>query len=337
MNSFGRVFRISILGESHGRAVGVIVDGCPAGLKLTDDDFAADLAKRRGGRTGTTRRKEADVPSLMSGVHEGKTTGAPILVLFGNDDVDSAAYREYRHRPRPGHGDLVMLQKFGGLADWRGGGPTSARLTVAIVAAGVIARKLMPKVRFTSCVIEAGGIGDVPAAIADAARLGDSIGGVVECEVKGLPAGLGEPFFDSVESSIAHLAFSIPAVKAIEFGAGFAGARMRGNEFADAITDRKGTTRTNHSGGVNAGLTNGNPLVFRVAVRPTSGSAAELETIDLRTGRSVRLVPGGRHDRCAALRVPVILEAAAAIVIADLMLLEQKLPRIMRGRRESPR
>lgn len=337
MNSFGRVFRISILGESHGRGVGVLVDGCPAGLKLNEADFAADLARRRPGKPGTTRRRETDVPALVSGVLEGKTTGAPILVLFDNEDFDPAEYETVRHRPRPGHGDLVLRQKFGGLADWRGGGTSSGRLTVAIVAAGVIARKLMPKVLFTSSVLEAGGMQDVDAAVAEADRLADSIGGIVECQVKGLPAGLGEPFFDSVESTLAHLAFSIPAVKAIEFGAGFAGARMRGSEFADEILDRKGSTRTNRSGGVNAGITNGNPLVFRVAVRPPSSSAAQLKTIDLRTGRSVRLVPKGRHDRCAALRVPVILEAAAAIVLADLMLLEQKLPRIMRGRREIPR
>lgn len=337
MNTLGRVFRISILGESHGLGVGILVDGCPAGLKLKEDDFAADLQRRRPGQKGTSARCEQDAPRLLSGIHGGRTTGAPILVLFDNEDVDAGAYDTLRHRPRPGHGDLVVQQKFGGFADHRGGGATSGRLTVALVAAGVIARRLMPRLRFTSHVLEAGGSKDVAVAIARAEQSGDSIGGIVECEVKGLPPGLGEPFFDSAESMIAHLAFSIPAVKAIEFGAGFAGARMLGSEFADELVDRKGRTRTNHSGGINAGITNGNPLVFRVAVRPPSSSAAGLKTVDLRTGRSVRLSPGGRHDRCAALRMPVILESAAAIVLADLMLIEQRLPRVMSARRESAR
>ncbi len=337
MNSFGRLFRISVLGESHGCCVGVVVDGCPAGLRLKESDFARDLARRRPGPKGTTARRESDAPILHSGVHAGRTTGAPILILFENGDVDSLQYEAFRHRPRPGHGDLVLRRKHGGFADLRGGGTASGRLTVGLVAAGVIARRLLPEVRFSSSVLEAGGSTDVAAAVAEAERVNDSIGGVVECRVEGLPAGLGEPFFDSVESTIAHLAFSIPAVKAIEFGAGFAGARMRGSEFADALLDRGGTTRTNHSGGVNAGLSNGNPLVFRVAVRPPSSSAAELQTIDLRTGRQVRVKPSGRHDRCCALRFPVILEAVAAIGIADLMLLEHKLPRVLPVKRESSR
>jgi chorismate synthase len=337
MNSWGRLFRVSILGESHGDCVGVLVDGCPAGLSLSEADFAGELARRRPGERGTTRRREGDVPRLLSGVHRGKTTGAPLLILFGNEDIDAAPYSALRHRPRPGHGDLVMLQKFGGFADGRGGGTTSARLTVAMVAAGVVARRVLPRVRFSSRVMEAGGRTDIEAAVAEAERAGDSLGGIVECQVKGLPAGLGEPFFDSVEAAVAHLAFSIPGVKGIEFGAGFAGARLPGSGFADEILDRAGKTRTNNAGGINAGITNGNALVFRVAVRAPSSSALVLKTIDLRTGRSVKMAPRGRHDRCTALRLPVILEAAAAIVLADLMLLEQKVPRVAGGRRKSAR
>ena len=264
---------------------------------------------------------------------EGRTTGAPILVSFENADVDSSAYRELRHRPRPGHADLVARHKFGGFADWRGGGHFSGRLTVALVAAGVIAKKVLPKVRFAARVLEVGGDPDLEAAIARAEHEQDSIGGVVELRVDGLAAGLGEPFFDSAESVLAHAALAIPGVKAIEFGAGFACARMRGSEYADAILDRAGRTATNHAGGVNGGITNGNPLCLRVAVRPPSSSAAELSTVDLRRGRPVRMVPRGRHDRCVALRVPVCLEAAAAIALADLALVAQEASRVSRGRK----
>ncbi|MBI5544721.1 MAG: chorismate synthase [Deltaproteobacteria bacterium] len=337
MNSLGRLFRVSIFGESHGPSIGALVDGCPAGLALEEADFAADLARRRSGARGTTPRRERDLPRLLSGVFQGRTTGAPLLVAFNNEDTDSSSYREVVHRPRPGHADLVAHQKHGGFADWRGSGHFSGRLTVALVAAGVIAKKTMPKVRISARVIEAGGQGDVEKALAEAERAQDSIGGVVECQVEGLPAGLGEPFFDSAESLLAHAAFSIPAVKAVEFGAGHGVARMRGSEYADAILNARGRTATHHAGGINGGLTNGNRLVVRVAVRPPSSSASELSTVDLRSGKRVRMVPKGRHDRCVALRVPVVLEAAVAMVLADLMVLEQRTPRVPRGRRGSKR
>lgn len=330
MNSFGRLFRVALYGESHGPGVGALVDGCPAGIALAEDDFEPDLARRRAGAKGTTPRRERDLPRLVSGVLQGRTTGAPLHVAFQNEDVDSSSYRELRHRPRPGHADLVGQQKFGGFADWRGGGHFSARLTVALVAAGVIAKKVLPDVTFVTKIVEAGGRKDVARAVALAEKANDSIGGVVECRVEGLPPGLGEPFFDSAESLLAHAALAIPAVKAVEFGVGFSCARMTGSEYADAIVDRGGRTLTNNSGGINGGLTNGNPLVVRVAVRPPSSSAAELATVDLRTGRAVRMIPRGRHDRCVALRVPVVLEAAAAIVLADLLLLEQRAPRVVR-------
>jgi len=333
VNTFGRLFRVSILGESHGPGIGVVIDGCPAGLALAPEDFEPDLARRRAGARGTTPRKEKDLPALLSGILEGRTTGAPLLVHFANENTDSSSYLEYRTRPRPGHGDLVGQQKHGGFADWRGGGHFSARLTVGLVAAGVVAKRLMKSVRISARILEIGGEADPAKALEAAERAHDSIGGVVECRVEGLPPGLGEPFFDSAEAVLAHLAFSIPAIKGVEFGAGFAAARMRGSELADAIVDRMGRTATNHAGGINGGLTNGNALVFRVAVRPPSTSARELRTIDLKSGKRVKLTPKGRHDRCVALRVPVVLEAATAIGLADLMMLEQRIPRVVKAGR----
>ncbi|MGC4113218.1 MAG: chorismate synthase [Myxococcales bacterium] len=334
MNTFGRLFRVSILGESHGPGIAVLIDGCPAGLSLSAEDFEPDLARRRAGARGTTPRTEKDLPQLGTGLLDGRTTGAPLLIAFPNENVDSSSYRELRERPRPGHGDLVGQQKFGGFADWRGGGTFSARLTVALVAAGVVAKKLLKGVRISARIVEVGGRMTIDKALDAAEKAQDSIGGIVECQVDGLPPGLGEPFFDSAESVLAHLAFAIPAIKGVEFGAGFAAARMMGSELADAIVDKKGKTATNHAGGINGGLSNGNPLVFRVAVRPPSSSAKVLKTVDLKSGKRVELTPKGRHDRCVALRVPVVLEAATAIGLADLMMLEQRTPRVVKAGRK---
>lgn len=323
MNSFGRVFRVSIFGESHGPAVGVIVDGCPPGVALSVADFSADLERRKGGAAGTTARGEPDLPLLESGVFDGRTTGAPIVIRFENKDVDSTAYDAIRHTPRPGHADFAAHVKSGGTNDFRGGGPFSGRLTAGLVAAGVIAKKVIAPARPGASLIETGGSTDVQRSVTAAAAEGDSVGGVVECRVTGLRIGLGEPFFDSAESVISHIAFAIPGVKAIEFGAGFAGAGMRGSAFNDPILDLSGKTATNNAGGLNGGLTNGNDVVFRVAVRPTSSIAKPQDTIDLRSGRKTTIEVKGRHDACIAVRVPVILEAAAAIAFADLSLLSR--------------
>lgn len=328
MNSFGRQFRVSILGESHGHGIGAAIDGCPAGVPLVPGDFEPDLARRRPGAKGTTPRREADVPRLLSGVFEGRTTGAPLLVWFDNADVRSSAYDKLRSTPRPGHADLVARQKFGGFNDYRGGGHFSGRLTAALVAAGTVAKRLMPEVRLETTLVEAGGSTDVEAAVEAALRAKDSIGGVVECRVTGVPLGLGEPFFDSAESLLAHAVFAIPAIKGVEFGAGFAASRMRGSESNDEIVDASGRTRTNHAGGINGGITNGNELVLRVAVKPTSSISRTQRTVDLESGEQVELEVTGRHDACIALRVPVVLEAAVAIVLADLLMLEGRIPRI---------
>jgi chorismate synthase len=333
MNTFGRLFRVSILGESHGECVGVLLDGVPAGIPLSAQDFLPDLERRKGGTKGTTARKEEDAPPIKSGVFNGKTTGAPILILIENKDVDSSAYEKLKDTPRPGHADFVARQKYGGFNDYRGGGHFSGRLTAALVAAGVVAKKMIAPAKAEAEVVEAGGAKDAKGmekAIDEALESGDSVGGVVECSVMGLPLGLGEPFFDSVESLLSHAAFSIPAIKGIEFGAGFGASRMRGSECNDAILDAEGRTATNNAGGINGGITNGNELVLRVAVKPTSSIAKPGKTVNLETGGRVPVAVSGRHDACIALRVPVVLEAAVAVVLADLMLMEQKIPRVMR-------
>lgn len=321
MNSFGRKFRISIFGESHGTAVGITIDGCPAGISLTTDDFTTDLERRKPGAAGTTPRKEDDDPDIVSGVFNNKTTGAPITILFRNNNVRSEEYDALKDTPRPGHADFVLHEKYKGFNDHRGGGHSSGRLTLCLVAAGVVAKKILPSVIIEAKLVEAGGDPDIEAAIAKAVEEQDSIGGIVACHVNGLPIGLGEPFFDSAESVISHIAFSIPAVKGVEFGSGFLGAKMKGSEHNDAIVNGSGTTRTNHAGGINGGITNGNELHFRIAVKPTSSTPKEQHTWNKKTEAVESFVVKGRHDLCIALRVPVVVEAAAAIALADLVLL----------------
>ncbi|MGD9994331.1 MAG: chorismate synthase [Salinivirgaceae bacterium] len=330
MNTFGRIFKIQLFGESHGMGAGVIIDGCPAGVSLSESDFETDIARRRPGAAGTTPRKEADLPELMSGVFNGKTTGAPLSIFFRNMNTRSGDYENLVASPRPGHADFTGKVKFGGFNDYRGGGHFSARLTVGIVAAGVLAKKLLTAQTIRATLVEAGGSKNIDEAVNKALANQDSIGGIVECRVKGLPAGLGEPFWDSVESLISHAVFAIPATKGIEFGSGFQAAQMPGSEHNDAIIDANGKTKSNHAGGINGGITNGNELVFRVAIKPTSSIGKSQQTMNFETNRVEELKIQGRHDACVALRVPPILEAMTAIVLADLMLLEQKVPRIFR-------
>lgn len=330
MNSFGRIFRISIFGESHGESVGIVIDGCPAGLSLTIEDFLPDLERRKGGtQKGTTPRKEEDLPIFKSGIFNNKTTGAPITILFENKNVRSSDYEKQRDIPRPGHADFVARKKFAGFEDYRGSGHFSGRLTVALVAAGVIAKKLLKEIKVTSKILEIGGETDLEKGLQKAIDAKDSIGGIIECRASGLPIGLGEPFFDSAESQIAHIVFAIPAVRGIEFGTGFAAAKLFGTEHNDAIENMEGKTKTNHAGGIVGGLTNGNELVFRIAIKPTSSTPKEQTTLNWETGKIETASVKGRHDLCIALRVPVILEAVTAIVITDLMMLEQRIPRII--------
>lgn len=325
MNSFGRAFRVHIFGESHGPCVGVTIDGCPPGVALSTSDFLPDLKRRQGGSgAGTTPRKEADEPVFQSGYFNGRTTGAPLTILFENSNTRSADYEGQRAIPRPGHADFVAGQKFGGFEDYRGGGHFSGRLTVCLVAAGVIAKKLLPDLQIAAALTELGGLADIDEAVARAAAAGDSVGGVVECRVSGLPIGLGEPFWDPVESLLAHAVFAIPAVRGIEFGTGFAAARMTGSRHNDALEDATGTTASNHAGGVVGGLTNGNELVFRIAVKPTSSTPAQQTSFNMQTGLQETFSVKGRHDLAIALRVPPVLEAVTAIVLADLRLFSEK-------------
>lgn len=322
MNSFGRIFRIIILGESHGEIVGIVIDGCPPGVSLREEDFMADLEKRKGGKQkGTTPRTEDDLPLLKTGIFQGKTTGAPLTILFENKNVRSSDYERLRSVPRPGHADLVARQKFKGFEDYRGSGHFSGRLTVALVAAGVVAKKLLQGISISARIIEVGGEKDIEKGIQKAIDAKDSVGGIIECSVKGLPVALGEPFFDSAESLISHIVFAIPAVRGIEFGTGFAAAGMFGSEHNDAIIDRNGKTRTNHAGGIVGGLTNGNELVFRIAIKPTSSTPKEQNTLNWETDKLENVSVKGRHDLCIALRVPVILEAVTAIVLTDLLMI----------------
>lgn len=314
--------------------MGVNIDGCPAGLSLKMEDFLPDLERRKGGtRKGTTPRKEDDLPFFKSGVFNDLTTGAPLTILFENNNTRSGDYAKQRAVPRPGHADMVARQKFGGFEDYRGGGHFSGRLTVALVAAGVIAKKLLQaadrNIGIGATITEIGGESDPEKGIEKAIAAKDSVGGIVECRVSGLPPGLGEPFFDSAESLISHAVFAIPAIRGIEFGTGFAAARMFGAEHNDSILDPSGKTGTNHAGGIVGGLTNGNELIFRIAVKPTSSTPKEQNTLNLETGSVEPFSVKGRHDLCIALRVPVVLEAVTALVLADLLLLEQRLPRIL--------
>ena len=323
MNSFGKIFRVSIFGESHGASVGIVIDGCPPGIPLKMEDFEADLSRRKSGAKVTTPRKEADFPKVMSGVFNDYTTGAPITIMFENTNTRSGDYSQFREVPRPGHADFVANKKYKGYEDYRGGGHFSARLTTGLVAAGVIAKKIIDPVKIKADLVEAGGSPDIDKAIDKAIEIGDTVGGVIECTATNMPIGLGEPYFDSLESMLAHIMFAVPATKGIEFGSGFAAARMYGSEHNDWFVDRDGKTRTNHAGGINGGITNGNDLVFRVAIKPTSSTAKTQQTMNFKTGEITDFVVQGRHDVCVALRAPVIIEAATAIVLADLKLINK--------------
>lgn len=321
MNSIGRKFRVSIIGESHGSYVGVVIDGCPAGISICEADFFSDISRRKSGAVGTTPRQEEDVPILSTGVYNGYTTGAPLTILFENKNTKSADYDALKAVPRPGHADYVLMKKYNEYNDPRGGGHSSGRLTLGMVAAGVVAKKVLGDVAIKATLTEAGGNTNIEEAIAKAIEEQDSIGGIIICRTNNIPVGWGEPFFDSVESVLSHAIFAIPAIKGIEFGSGFAAAKMKGSNHNDAILDMQGTTATNNAGGINGGITNGNELVFKVAVKPTSSTPKEQNTLNIKSGKVEPFIVKGRHDLCIALRVPVVVEAVTAIVLADFKLL----------------
>ena len=256
------------------------------------------------------------------------------MILFENTNTRSRDYSQLKNIPRPGHADFTAHHKFGGNQDYRGGGHFSGRLTLGLVAAGVLAKKILAPIKVSSSLLEAGGSSDIESALDRAIENRDSIGGIVECRISGAPPGLGEPFFDSVESVLSHMIFSIPAIKGIEFGAGFQAARMTGSEHNDSFVSVDGSTETNSAGGINGGISNGNEICFRVAVKPTSSTHQTQRTINISTGQMEDLSIEGRHDTCIALRVPVVVEAAAAIVMADFMLQAQESERIFKYKSE---
>lgn len=323
MNSFGRIFCVRIFGESHGSAVGIIVDGVPAGIPLGISDFDEDLNRRRAGSVGTTSRNEPDQPVLESGIFNGYTTGSPLTISFRNTNIRSSDYEKLMDIPRPGHADFVASKKFKGYSDPRGGGHFSGRITLGLVAAGVIAKKIIAPVQVNSEISEIGGKKNYLKLVEEIAKKGDSVGGLIECTVRNVPVGLGEPFFDSVESIISHIVFSIPAVKGLEFGTGFAAAKMLGSVQNDPLINTDGKTKTNNSGGINGGISNGNNIVFRAAIKPASSISLPQETMNMRTGKISSLTIEGRHDSCIALRIPVVIEAATSIALADLIMISK--------------
>ncbi|MEG2220386.1 MAG: chorismate synthase [Cetobacterium sp.] len=331
MNSFGSLFRVQIYGESHGPGVGIIIDGIPAGIPLRLEDFKEDLSKRKPGKIGTTKRIEEDSPIFLSGIFNDFTTGAPLNIFFQNNNTNSKVYADFKSHPRPGHSDFSAVQKYNSFNDLRGGGHFSGRLTLGLVVAGVIAKKILKKVTFNSEIDSIGTLSKVDFNIKLKDYLeaiekdGDSLGGTISLCIKGIPIGLGEPFFESVESKISSMVFSIPGVKGIEFGAGFEGTKLLGSEFNDLFIDKNGRTATNNNGGINGGITNGNDIYLKVAVKPTSSIFKSQDTYNFKENKISTLNITGRHDVAFILRVPIVLENSVAIALADLYLQSKKI------------
>jgi chorismate synthase len=322
MNTFGNRFKVSIYGESHGKCVGSLIDFIPHGIALKEEDFEYDMARRNPNLKGTTPRKDNTIVEIMSGVFEGFTTGQPVNLQIQNRDTIAKDYDYIKNNPRPGHADLVAKIKYEGYNDYRGGGSFSGRLTAALVAAGVVAKKLITNkynVSINSRTYSIGGEQDYKGILKSAIKANDSLGGIVECSVKGLPIGIGEPYFQSFESVISQIIFSVPGIKGIEFGDGFKAADMCGSEYNDSYIDSNGRTESNHSGGINGGISNGNELYFRIAARPTSTIGKPQKSYDFEKNVMSEISYAGRHDVCFALRLPVIVEAVTAIAIADLI------------------
>jgi chorismate synthase len=345
----GERFVTLSFGESHGRCVGAVVDGCPAGMPISETDIQGLLDLRKPGQSVvSTQRKEEDKVEIISGVFNGHTTGAPICMVIWNKDSDSRPYDTIKNIPRPGHADYPAMVKYGGFADYRGSGRFSGRLTATLVMAGAVAQKLLRlthRVETVAYTTEIGGIAahdinsgniakryendvrcpDAEAAakmkeaILQAKKEGDSLGGIIECITTGLPVGLGEPIFSSLESDISKALFSIPAVKAVEFGSGFEGSKRRGSANNDVyfLKEGKVSTRTNNSGGILGGLSNGMPLVIRAAFKPAASIAKDQETLDVSLGDLTNLKVPGRHDPCVVPRAPPVVECVVSLVIAD--------------------
>jgi chorismate synthase len=361
-NSLGKLFVITSFGESHGRLVGVIIDGCPAGLAISEGDIQRELDRRKPGTSLlTTARKEEDRVEVLSGIFNGHTTGAPICLAVWNEDVDSSEYEKARLLPRPGQADYTAYTKYGGFNDYRGGGRFSGRITAGFVMAGAVARKLLDTIgiEVLAHTVEIGGVAaqfrepdeirrtDVEnavhcadseaaekmiAAIEAARKEGDSLGGVIEGIALGLPVGLGGPVFDAIDAELAKALFAIPAVKGVEFGAGFRAARMKGSQNNDpfAIKDGRIITTSNNAGGILGGISNGMPLVARVAVKPTASIAKEQQTVDIGKMKEARLAVKGRHDACIVPRAVVVVESMMAVTLCDLAMRAGLIPGVIK-------
>ncbi|RLI93348.1 MAG: chorismate synthase [Candidatus Altiarchaeales archaeon] len=361
MNTFGRIFRVTTYGESHGPGLGSIVDGCPSGLELTREEIQSELNRRRPGKTCVeTERKEPDRVEILSGIFEGRTLGTPISMLIRNADVDSSKYEALRDIPRPGHGDLTWREKFHWV-DWRGGGRASGRETVARVAAGAVAKKLLRRfgieviayskeiagiktaeieieeVRRFRKIIDSSPVKtidprrgrEMEKAILDAKNEKDSVGGVIEAIALGAPPGLGEPVFDKLDADLAKALMSIPAVKGIEIGRGFELAKMKGSEANDpfVMKNERIRTRTNNCGGILGGISNGMPIILRVVIKPTSSIGRKQGSVDLKRMEETSIEIEGRHDPCIVPRAVPVVEAMISLVLADHSLISGFIPR----------
>ena len=348
-NSFGKLFTITSFGESHGRCVGVIIDGCPAGLALIEEDIQKEVDRRRpGAGIASTTRAEVDKVEILSGTFSGRTTGAPICLLIWNKDIDSSEYEKTRFLPRPGHAGYPAFIKYGGFNDFRGGGRFSGRITATFVMAGAVAKKLLQQigVEVLAHTVEIGGVkaatrsieeiragvetdplqcADPEAAremirvIEKARKEGDSVGGVIEGMALNIPVGLGEPVFDTLEGDLSKALFAIPAIKGVEFGSGFSAAEKRGSENNDPFTIKNGkiVTTTNNAGGILGGISNGMPIVLRVAVKPPASIAIRQETVDIVKKQTASLEVKGRHDACIVPRAVPVVESMMAVTLCD--------------------
>jgi chorismate synthase len=361
-NSLGKMFTITSFGESHGPDVGVVIDGCPAGLAITTGEIETELDKRKPLlNIMSTSRREEDRVEILSGIFNGFTTGAPVCLIVRNQDVDSSSYEDSRYIARPGHADYTAYLKYGGFNDYRGGGRFSGRITASFVMAGAVAAKLLglKGIEIIAHTLEIGGImakpenldtikqnieknpvkcGDIRAAekmlkaVEEARKGGDSLGGVVECTAINMPAGLGEPVSDTLEGDIAKALFAIPAVKGVEFGAGFAAARLKGSENNDSMTNKDGNivTTTNNAGGILGGVSNGMPLVVRAAFKPTPSIAKDQKTVNMKNGKSLTLSVKGRHDACVVPRAVVVVKSMVAVTLCDFALRSGIIPGVIK-------
>jgi chorismate synthase len=362
-NSIGKEFTVTIFGESHGKVVGVVIDGCPAGLPLSENDFKEDLDRRIPSEPKiVSARVEKDAAKILSGVFNGYTTGAPIALTVENKDTDSSGYEEIKDLPRPGHADYTARVKYGGFNDYRGGGQFSGRVTVAVIMAGTIAKKLLSRINVDVLAYTLA-IGNIKTdkkfspqqirknryaaatrcpdlacaekmeqAIVEAKREGDSLGGIVECTALNMPVGIGEPMFDSLDADLAKAIFGVPAVKGVEFGVGFGAAELTGSQNNDAFLLKNGkvATATDSAGGILGGLSSGMPIMIRVAIKPTPSIAKEQKTVNLSKMENAAICVKGRHDPCVVPKAVPAIEAAVAITLVDHLIRAEFIPKVLK-------